>query len=248
MSPRLISLILAASAVICSAQPRIWKSSDGTHSMQGEFVKRDKTTVTLRNDKGTEITVALAKLHPDETKWLDLHHSIDPAGAEPDPNAVFDTLKFGDSRDQALAKLKASKIVEMISDEAFIGRSGMNGVFKTRQKIGKLPAFLYFDWDGDGGLKELTLQTVNIPSENYESEFEPSWKEFVNLINTLYGKPVQSGPMPSMQSIPDGSLLPSHLWALENGTSILLGTARAGEKYQLVVRFTQKKVRAVEIP
>lgn len=155
---------------------------------------------------------------------------------------------FGDTRDGTLAKLKASKIVEMTTDETFLGRSGMNGVFKTRQKIGSLNGFLYFDWNAEGGLKELTLQTAAIPSANYTTELEPSWKEFVNLLTTLYGKAAQSGPMPSMQSIPDGSLLPSHLWSLENGTSILLGTAREGDTYQLVVRFTQKKVKVVEIP
>lgn len=247
MSARLISLFLLVSSAISPAQPRTWKSADGQHSMEGDFIKRDKFSVTIRNEKGTPITVNFTELHTDAVKWLDLHHPLNAAPA-PDADAVFDTLKFGDTRDQVLAKLKASKVVEMTSDETFIGRSGMNGVFKTRQKIGSLNGFLYFDWNAEGGLKELTLQTAAIPSADYRSELEPSWKEFVNLITTLYGKPAQGGPMPSMQSIPDGSLLPSHLWSLENGTSILLGTARDGDKYQLVVRFTKKKVEAVEIP
>jgi hypothetical protein len=54
--------------------------------------------------------------------------------------------------------------------------------------------------------------------------------------------------MPSKESIPDGSFFPSHLWTLETGGSALLGTARDGDKYQVVVRFTQKVVKPVESP
>jgi hypothetical protein len=135
----------------------------------------------------------------------------------------------------------------MTLDETFIGRSGLNGVFRTRKKIGKVTASLYFDWTEAGKLKELTLQTDKIPAENYQADFSPSWSAFIKLMGSIYGKPSQEGPMPSMQSIPDGSFLPSHLWKLENGCSALLGTAREGNQYQLVVRFTEKKVQPVEV-
>ena len=242
-----LTLILAiASAPALSAETRPWKSADGLRTTQGEFIKRDATSVTIRSDVGKEFTIALSKLHSDENKWLDLNHSL--SGPAPDPAAFFDNLTFDDTRETTLAKLKVSKIVEMTTDETFIGRSGINGIFRTRQKIGNLSGFLYFDWTDAGKLKELTLQTECLPATAYKSELEPSWKGFVALLSTLYGKPVQKGSIPQPDSIASGSFSPSHMWTLESGGSALLGTAREANNYQLVVRFTQKKVAVMEIP
>lgn len=244
-----LSLVIA-SAPALFAEIRPWKSADGLRTVQGEFIKRDVTSVTIRSDSGKELSIDFSKLHPDEKKWLDLHHSLaGPAPAPvPDPAAFFDNLTFDDTRESTLAKLKASKIVEMSTDETFIGRSGINGIFHTRQKIGNLSGFLFFDWTEAGKLKELTLQTETLPASAYKSDLEPSWKGFVELLCTLYGKPVQKGPLPRPESIAEGSFCPSHFWNLDHGGSALLGTAREANKYQLVVRFTQKKVAVVEIP
>jgi hypothetical protein len=136
----------------------------------------------------------------------------------------------------------------MTTDATFVGRSGLNGIFRTRRKIGALNAMLYFDWTEDGKLKEITLQTDLLPAGAYKSELEPSWKELAELLDTLHGNPVQKGPFPPKESLADGSFSPSHLWKLETSGSALLGTARDGGKYQVVVRFTQKKIQPVEIP
>lgn len=246
-----LTLIFAiTSAPALFAESHRWKSADGLRTVQGEYVTRDATTVTIRGVNGSDLTLELSKLHPDELKWLDLNHSF--AAPKPAPAAVpagvFDTLTFEDTRETTLAKLKTSKTVVMTTDETFIGRSGLNGVFRTRQKIGKLSALLYFDWTDTGKLKELTLQTEALPASAYKSTLEPSWNEFTELLGMLYGKPVQKGPIPPMESLADGTFSPSHLWTLEGGGSALLGTARDGAKYQVVVRFTQNKVQQVGIP
>ena len=249
MLTRFSAVFLIAASFSCPAfaEMRPWKSADGLKSVQGDFVKRDATTGTITLASGKEMTIELSKLHTDEAKWLNAQHPLAGEGPAPDPAAVFDTLLFGDSRETVLTKLKASKIVEMTTDETFLGRSGMNGVFFTRQKIGKVKASLYFDWTEDGNLKELTLQTELLPDTAYQSDLEPTWAAMVELMSTLYGKPVQKGPMPAMSSLGDGTFSPSHLWALDGG-SALLGTARDGKRYQLVVRFTQKKIKLVEVP
>lgn len=249
-----LKLIVIALALIMTtpsiAQTRPWKSSDGLRSVKGEFIKRTPADITIRNEAGKEIIIELAKLHPDEIKWLDVHSPIAPPAPAPTPAAdsFFDTLTFRDTRESTLTKLKSSKVVEMTTDETFVGRSGLNGIFRTRQKIGTLSGFLYFDWSEAGTLKELTLQTEALPASAYKSTLEPSWKEFTELLSTLYGKPIQKGPLASKESIPDGSFFPSHLWKLETGGSALLGTARDGDKYQVVVRFTQKVVQPVPSP
>ncbi len=247
MSPRqLIFLFAFASCSLASAESRPWKSADGVRSVQGNFVKRDATSVTIRTAAGKELVIQLTMLHADETKWLDQCHPL--GGPAADPTAFFDNLTFKDTRESTLAKLKVSKIVEMTVDETFIGRSGLNGIFQTRKKIGTLSGFLYFDWNGGGKLKELTLQTETRPDSAYKTELEPSWRELVELLSSLYGKPVQDGPMPKLETLTPGTFAPSHLWKLDTGGSALLGTAREGNLYQLVVRFTQTKVQPVELP
>lgn len=243
----LISLFAAAATSSAFAELRAWKSADGVRSVQGEFVKRDASSVSIRTDKGQSVTIQLSQLHPDEREWLDLHHSRGAPAPAPDASAVFDTLTFSDTRESALAKLKASKIVKMTTNEAFIGRSGLNGIFSTRQKIGDLSASLYFDWSPAGTLKELSLQTEAVSKEEYKTRIEPSWKAFIELLSMLYGQPQQKGLLPQLQTLSAGSFFPSHLWLLEGDGSALLGTARDGQGYQLVVRFTQKKVQPVQL-
>lgn len=246
-SPTFLVSILAATCFTSAfAESRPWKSADGLLIVQAEFVQRDANSVTVRDTSGKEVTLELSKLGQAETKWLNLHHPF--SASQPDPTAFFDTLTFKDNRESTLAKLRASKIVVMTTDETFLGRSGLNGVFRTSKKIGKLDGFLYFDWTDKGKLKELTLQTATIPATAYKSDLEPSWQKFVELLSILYGNPVQKGVLPQSQSIADGSFVPTHLWNLDGGGSALLGTAREGKQYQLVVRFTEKKVELKEIP
>ena len=237
-----LSLLLTiASASSVFAESRPWKSADGSRTFQGDFLKRDASTVTIRKDDGTEIRFELGKLHADDKKWLDLHH---PASGEaiPDESAVFDTLKFGDSHDAVLEKLKASKFVEMTVADNLVGRTGLNGIFRLRQKIGGQEASLYFDWTESNNLKEIHVRTATFPAAAYQTKLAPSWKEFIELLSTLHGKPLQAVPQIDLASVPDGSMVASHLWRLESGGSALLGVGREGGNYQVVVRFTKEKI------
>jgi hypothetical protein len=243
----LLVLLIASALHAAAAPPRQWKSADGSRSFQGEFLKRDAKTVTLRRLGDTKETVLLLdKLHPDDRTWVNNNHPLAAVGM-PDASAVFDELCFGDNRDAAFKKLKASKFVEMTTDEAFIGRSGLNGVFRTRQKIGGQFASLYFDWTGDNQLKEITLQTDPVPSSDRDAHLTPCWKGLIGLINTLHGKPIVSDTQIRFSSVPDGAFSPTHLWKLETGGSAQLGAARDGDKYQIVVRFTKDEIKPVVV-
>lgn len=242
--PVFLLIFITTCTGIAAARP--WKSADGGRSIDGDFLKRDANSVTIRKVGGGDVMIELTKLHADEVKWLNTNHPLKTDG--PDPAAVFDTLKFGDSRETVTKKLKESKIVETTVDETFFGRSGLNGIYFTRQKIGKVKASLYFDWNPNDTLKELTLQTDLLPAADYNPELKPTWAAFVELLSVLYGTPAVKGPMPTMDSLGDGTFSPSHLWKLDGGKSALLGTARDGQKYQLVVRFTEKSIKAVGGP
>jgi len=249
MSRLLIPLVLLSSALIGHADIRPWKNADGTRSVLGEFVKRDDKSVTIKINGGAETTIDFTKLHPDEKAWADKNHPLAGADDGKAPaNAFFDTLTFDDTREVVMTKLKASKIVEMVSDEIFAGRSGLNALFRTRSKIGKLDCYLYFEWTEAGKLKELSLQTDKVGGDAYKTDFEPSWTALVELITTLYGKPVLGSPLPRKETLKDGTFMPSHLWKLETGGSVLLGTGQEGDKYQIVVRFTKEKIQPVATP
>jgi hypothetical protein len=242
--------LLLALTLPLAAVPRTWKEPEGGRTFQGEFVSRDATGVTIRRSDGRRFILATDRLHPDDAKWLDATHplpggkSAPPAGSEP----IFDTLHFGDTRQQVLAKLKESKFVELTANETFLGRLGLNGVFRTRKAVGGLPCMLYFDWTEDGKLNELSLQTASLADASYPTRIQDCWTELIKLLTTLYGNPVQAAPYPELAQLQEGSFLASHLWRPESGGSILLGTARDSDGVTAVVRFTQAEVEPVRKP
>jgi len=247
MSSRLLfTLILTASSFSSvSAESHPWKSTDGTKSVQGDFQSRDASSVKIRLADGKDVSIDLGKLHADDRKWLDLNHPASAGTAAPDESAVFDTLKFGDKHDAVLAKLKASKFVELTMAENMISRTGLNGIFRIRQKIGGQTATLYFDWSGTDALKEITVRTESFPAASFSSKLAPSWKEFIDLLTTLHGQPLQALPNIDPASVPSGTMLSSHLWKLESGGSATLGVGCEEMSYQVVVRFTEEKIEPV---
>ncbi len=228
------------------AAPRAWKSANGQRSIMGEFIKRDASSVTIRRTDQKEVTISFNQLHPEERAWTDANHPLINANAAADP--VFDELKFGDTRDEVAEKLKASKMIQLTVDETFIGRTGLNGIFRTREKIGGLDATLFFDWDDGGGLKEITLQSTAVPAAKFNEQIKPCWKEFIKLLTNLHGKPINASDTLALSSIPDGGMAATHVWKLKKKGSALLGAAREGDQYQIAIRFTQKNHDPMMIP
>jgi len=244
----LTTLILAVT--LSAADARQWKNFDGSQTLDGEFVSRDSTQVTLRRPDGKVFTIAVGKLHLDDIAWLNKNHPDASSKGAPTPgnsSAAFDTLFFGDTRAQVEEKLLASRFVELTVDQTHLGRFGLNGVFKTRKQIGGKSYLLYFDWTDDNKLKEITLQTEGLKRDAYSTEMQASWKELIDVLSSLYGKPIVSGPYPDLSSLGDGSFAASHSWKLSPGMA-LLGTAKDGATYQVVVRFKKDAARIVEIP
>lgn len=232
---------------------RSWKNDDGSKTFQGKFVKRDATTVTIKRSANLqEITLPIAKLHADDVAWLNTNHpnkstSTTSKPKPPPSTGIFDNLNFGDSRQQVQAKLKTCKIVKPNIDEALWGRTGLNGVFETRTPLGGITASLYFDWNEQGGLKEITLQTNPLPASAVESKLTPCWKEMVELLTEIYGAPIVGHDSFSIEGVADGALSPTHLWDIEPKGSASLGVARDGNRYQIAVRFTAQKAQTVPI-
>ncbi|WP_035605396.1 hypothetical protein [Haloferula sp. BvORR071] len=256
---RRLSLLLALLSVSPApllAEVREWKNAEGTQSFNGEYVSHSSTKVTIRRQQdGKVVTLDLARLNDADKIWLTGMPMTDegkPAAerpAEAEGKApVFDTLNFGDKREEVEKKLKASKLVESSVDPELMGRVGLNGSYHTRKQIGGLHCDLYFDWTGAGTLKEVNLQTQSVPKEVYVNRLKATWQELAELLTALHGKPVQAGPFPPAATLKADTLVPSHLWKLEGGGSAMLGTSSEGDTCMIVVRFTTEKIRPVATP
>ena len=237
---KLASILLALSLTAAHARP--WQSADGSRTIEGEFVKRENTSITIRVTSGAETTIALMQLHADDKKWLELHHPLSQPQDAPDTKAVFDTLEFGDTHKQVLAKLQASKFVLSTLPDNLIGRTGLNGIFTLKQKVGGLEASLFFDWTETATLKDIQIRTVTLPATDYDAKLGPCWREFAELLTTLHDQPIQAAPKIDLRSVTEGTMLSSHVWRLECGGSALLGIGCEKGKYQVVVRFTDEKI------
>lgn len=241
-----LPLFFIATLALASAEVRSWKSADGTRSFDAEYISQDAQSVVLRRARDRKvITVPITGLHASDRAWLTAHAAKPAAGY--DDAAVFDTLHFGDTRAVVEKKLRASRQVEMTVEEALLGRFGLNGSFRTRQKIGGLACTLSFGWTDEGGLKEVTLQTDPQPVSSYPSTLKSTWEELANLMTVLHGQPVQAGAYPASPSLQDGMFIPSHLWKIKPSGSAVLGTARDGKQYIVVVRLTDRQVKPVQI-
>lgn len=258
--PALLLLFFFLSLTSMHAESRKWRSKDGTKFIVAELVKHDTLTVTVKRVDGKIFTLGKNDLHSDDVDFLKKvpmsASSPSPGNSSParatsrpqaDDQAVFDTLKLGDSHQTVMTKIKASKLLELTVDEMYLGRFGLNGSYRTKQTIGGLKCLLYFDWDENGQLKELSLQTQPQPQSAYPSLLKDTWKELVRLMTTLHGKPLQDVHYPDASILPMNASLSTHLWRLSSGGSALLGTSRTSEGYMVSIRFTSESIEPHKI-
>lgn len=248
---RIFIITLTLLAPLMSGEVRTWTNPDGSKTFKAEFMHRDKDTVTLRPVSGKELSMGLEKLHASDQSWLKKNHPTEAeakAAEVPDEAAIFDTLKFGDTRETVTAKLKASKMVEADLDSTFFGRTGINGIYRTVQPIGGLHCYLFFDWDEADLLKEISLRTEDKALGEYETVLKPCWQALTELIVPIYGKPLQTTKMPAASDLTNEQMLASHLWRIDEGGTIMLGASRLGEAYQVSILFTKDKIEVRPIP
>lgn len=241
MNP-LIPLLIAAAVAVppASAEERLWQSPDGASSFTGTFRSEQDGQVTIERDDGQVFTLSRERLHADDHAWLDERAA---AALLPPADAVFDTLAFGDDRQTVQRKLLASKVFQTRVDEDHLGRFGLNGVFQTREPVGGLHCELFFDWSDQGELREITLQSLARPAEDYPLVLKTAWSQFSDLLAKLHGPPVRKTSYPLASSLGNDQFLGSHVWRLEHGGGAMLGTAMQEDQYLVVVRFTREPVK-----
>jgi hypothetical protein len=253
-----IGLFLSLSLIMMgtvAAESRKWRSKDGSKFIIADYLSHNQFTVTVKRVDGKVVTLDRGDLHTDDMNFLaklPAKAVVTPASKYSpqsmpamDDSAVFDTLKLGDSRADVIAKIKASKSLELTVDEIYLGRFGLNGSYRTKQTIGGLKCLLYFDWDSGGNLKELSLQTQPQPASSYQGLLKDTWQELSKLMTTLHGKPLQNADYPAVGVLQNDTSLSTHLWRLGGGGSALLGTSKSVEGFMVSVRFTTESIEPI---
>jgi hypothetical protein len=225
---------------------RTWTSANGTKTLQARYVSHDSEKVKLLGDDEQEVSIELANLHKKDREYLEKTHPKDVDGTI--PGNAYGPLNFGDNRTLVQEKLLNCPLVKTELNENLFGRTGLNGIFETTQKMGDLPCFLYFHWDPQGGLKEVTLRTEHLPESEYSNKLQATWSEMSDLFGTLFGNATSESSYPRLRELEDGLMLSSHLWRTDEGHSVLLGIGQEQSKYAVSARFTTERVQPVITP
>ncbi len=161
---------------------------------------------------------------------------------------VYGNLEFGDSRDTVARKLKSSDLVVQTVDSTFLGRTGLNGVFKCKAKLAGLTYHLYFDWSENGGLKEVTLRSEQLHENEYGSTIKEAWVKANKLFTQVYNRPVQNANYPNKNDFNGHPVLITHMWHKGSNQSILIGPGLEKNQSFLTIRFVNKKIAPVRTP
>jgi hypothetical protein len=159
--------------------------------------------------------------------------------------AVFGDICLGDTHKSVTEKLKKSSLLELAVNEVYLGRFGLNGSYRTKKTIGGLKCLLYFDWDGDSCLKELTLQTQPQSTSDYDGSLKKNWQELISLMTTLNGKPLQAADFPKSSQLENDMSLNTHLWRINDGGTAMLGPSKSAEGYMVSVRFMTETIQPI---
>jgi len=242
---RLAIAIALLTSVAASAETRDWKNKDASRSVRGDFISRDKTSVLIRRSSDLKQTsLPLDQMHVSDLAWLEKTHPIPkpkpPAPTDPKGllKSIHGTLSYGDNSSKVAAKLKASGIFDSTMPDSFLARTGMDGIFRTKQKIANQYSVLYFNWNEDGGLKDFTLHTDSLQLSNAKDQILPCWQYYINIITELYGKPLNANPTLELGSIQQDAIIFTHLWQTEQMGSILIGASHNADGYQIAMRFS----------
>jgi len=240
-APFLLTLLSLLTLPLTASEFRSWRNAGGDKSIDARFVKRDHSHLTIIRRDHREITVPLSKIHADDLLWLNNNHPLaDTPPAPASPSGVIDKLRFGDTRSEVTAKLKSSSMFATNVPDTMLARTGLNGIFHTKNTIGGYPCTLSFTWDEEDKLKEITLQTPLEPASAWETKLKPCFSELIKVISILHGKPLIASDKIDLSQLENGSITANYLWHLQPQGSVLLGPAMEDNQFLVVVRFTEE--------
>lgn len=233
--------LILLGGILLHAEDRSWRSANGNQSFRAEFVSSDGSSVLLRKPDRNTVTVALSNLHPSDRDWVKQYLKRNQAKPEAEiAGACFDRLTYGDNRATVTQKLRDSPSVSKTLDDRLVGRTGLNGIYRT--SVAGEEYHLFFQWSDKDELQEVTLRGKSAASAEYAKSLQKQWMGLVSKLTASHGSPLQASLYPSREELSDGQLLGSHLWHTADEHSILLCTGQAKDEYLVAVRFAAEKI------
>lgn len=155
--------------------------------------------------------------------------------------ALYDHLEIGMDKDQVLKALRQSKQIEGPPSDALLSRTGLNGVFKTRQSVGGQTFSLNFDYDRSGGLRAVVFYSHSkFRSSQYETKLKSAYKALLVGLTEKFGEPANMPEWVARESLQEGRILYMHLWKTAPGVFLMSGLGNMGplEGYFPLFRFS----------
>ena len=155
--------------------------------------------------------------------------------------ALYEGLEVGMDKDQVLKTLRRSKQLEGPPTDALLARTGLNGVFKTRQAIGGQTFALNFDYDPSGGLRAVVFYSRSKHrGSEYETKLKSAYKALLVGLTEQFGEPVNMPEWVARESLQEGRIQYMHMWKVSPGVFLMSGLGNMGamEGYFPLFRFS----------
>lgn len=217
-----------------SAELRLWRSADGSRTMEAEFVSLAGDVVTMKDKSGKEMVFTLDKLAEADQKRLKAEAASHAAKPKPAPRlAVFDGFQLGTGIDETAAAARRAPGIKGGLPDQLLGRTGINGVYSL--PAGGVDWSLYFGFSAAESLTDVSLHGPDVPAEN-PSGLKAHAEAIRPLLNALAGPPLHAAPPPAVDSIAEGAIAFTESWGAE-GRYYHLGVGKLDGKLHCVVRF-----------
>ena len=143
--------------------------------------------------------------------------------------ALYENLETGMDKDQVLKALRQSKRIEGPPTDALLGRTGLNGVFKTRQPVGGQTFSLNFDYDPSGGLRGVVFYSRSkFKGAEYETRLKSAYKALLVGLTEKYGEPSNMPEWLPKDSLQEGRILYMHMWRVAPSVFLMSGLGNMG--------------------
>lgn len=143
--------------------------------------------------------------------------------------ALYEGLEVGMNKTQVLKTLRQSKHLEGPPTDALLSRTGLNGVFKTRQSIGGQTFSLNFDYDASGGLSAVVLYSRSkYRGSEYETKLKSAYKALLVGLTEKFGEPANMPEWVAQESLREGRIQYMHMWRISPGVFLMSGLGNMG--------------------
>jgi hypothetical protein len=230
--------IFSASLLIPSVFPAageasVWRSADGSRTMEAELVSLHGDTVTMKDRQGKALVFALDKLAAaDQERVRKEAEKLKPKPPPVPKLEAFDVFRLGADIDETAAAAKRVPGVGGGLPTALLGRTGINGVYSL--KAGGVEWALYFGFDASESLTEVSLYGPEVPLDTPVG-LRAHAEAIRPMLTALAGQPLHAQPPPPIESIAEGSAYFSESWG-GPGRYYHLGVGKLDGKLHCVAR------------